>query len=32
VGKDPGSKAEDARKLGITLLDEDQFKKLVGKS
>lgn len=31
VGQDPGSKAEKARKLGKTMLDEDAFLRLVGK-
>ncbi len=31
VGKDPGSKADDARRLGITLLDEPSFLALIGK-
>jgi DNA ligase (NAD+) len=30
VGADPGSKFEKAKKLGITILSEDEFKKLVG--
>ena len=30
VGADPGSKAEDARRLGITLLDEAGFRSLLG--
>ena len=29
VGKDPGSKAEAARKLGIRTLDEEEFQKLM---
>ena len=29
VGADPGSKFDKAQKLGITILDEDEFKKLV---
>ena len=32
VGQDPGSKAEKAKKLGKTVLDEDAFLKLVGKA
>jgi DNA ligase (NAD+) len=32
VGTDPGSKYEKAKKLGLTIIDEDQFKKLVGVS
>jgi DNA ligase (NAD+) len=31
VGKDPGSKAEDARRLGVPILDEDGFLRLVGR-
>ncbi len=31
VGKDPGSKAEDARRLGVRLLGEDEFLRLVGR-
>jgi len=30
VGEDPGSKYEKAKKLGLTILDEATFKKLVG--
>jgi len=30
VGKDPGSKADDARRLGVSMLDEDAFLRLVG--
>jgi DNA ligase (NAD+) len=30
VGADPGSKFEKAKKLGIKILSEDEFKKLVG--
>ncbi len=30
VGTDPGSKYDKARSLGITILDESQFEKLVG--
>jgi len=29
VGVEPGSKAEDARRLGVSILDEDQFLALV---
>ncbi|HVR96889.1 MAG TPA: NAD-dependent DNA ligase LigA, partial [Thermoanaerobaculia bacterium] len=29
VGEDPGSKADDARKLGVTLLDENAFLELL---
>ena len=32
VGSDPGSKYEKAKKLGLTILDENQFKKLVGEA
>ncbi len=31
VGKDPGSKLTDARKLGVKTIDEGQFKKMIGK-
>ena len=31
-GSDPGSKYEKAKKLGLTILDENQFKKLVGEA
>src|SRR5262249_23489840 len=31
VGEDPGSKADDARRLGVTVLDEDGFLKLIGR-
>src|SRR5262249_25751834 len=30
VGTDPGSKAEDARRLGVRMLDEEEFLRLVG--
>ncbi len=30
VGTDPGSKHEKARELGVTILDESEFEKLVG--
>jgi DNA ligase (NAD+) len=30
VGSDPGSKYEKAKKLGLTIVDENEFKKLVG--
>lgn len=30
VGSEPGSKYEKAKKLGIQIIDEDEFKKLVG--
>ena len=29
VGKDPGSKYDKARELGLTIIDEEEFKKLV---
>ena len=32
VGEDPGSKADDARRLGVPTLDEAAFLKLVGRS
>jgi DNA ligase (NAD+) len=32
VGEDAGSKADDARRLGVTTLDEDAFLKLVGRA
>ncbi len=31
VGEEPGSKADDAKRLGIPMLDEAEFLKLVGK-
>ena len=31
VGEDPGSKADDARRLGVTVLDEAQFLTLLGR-
>jgi DNA ligase (NAD+) len=31
VGKDPGSKAAKAEKLGLRRLKEDEFKRLVGR-
>ena len=31
VGKDPGSKYDTARKLGIRTLDEEEFKKMIGR-
>jgi DNA ligase (NAD+) len=30
VGTDPGSKYEKAKKLGLAIIDESEFKKLVG--
>lgn len=30
VGENPGSKHDDARRLGVTILDEAEFKKLIG--
>lgn len=32
VGADPGSKYEKAKKLGLTIIDENEFKKVVGES
>ena len=32
VGKDPGSKYDRARELGLTIIDEEEFKRLVGKA
>jgi DNA ligase (NAD+) len=32
VGEDPGSKADDAARLGVTVLDEAQFLSLIGRS
>jgi DNA ligase (NAD+) len=32
VGDDPGSKADDARRLGVTVLDEAQFLELIGRT
>ena len=31
AGKDPGSKYAKARELGLTIIDEEEFKKLVGR-
>jgi DNA ligase (NAD+) len=31
VGADPGSKADDAKRLGVRILDEAEFQKLAGK-
>ena len=30
VGKDPGSKYDDARRLGVKILDEVAFRDLIG--
>jgi DNA ligase (NAD+) len=32
VGEDPGSKADDAKRLGVTVLDEGEFLALIGRS
>jgi DNA ligase (NAD+) len=32
VGEDAGSKADDAKRLGVTTLDEDAFLRLAGRS
>jgi DNA ligase (NAD+) len=32
VGEDAGSKADDAQRLGVTMLDEAQFLALIGRS
>jgi DNA ligase (NAD+) len=32
VGRDPGSKSDEARRLGISILNEAEFKKLVGEA
>jgi DNA ligase (NAD+) len=32
VGEDPGSKADDAKRLGVTVLDEGEFLTLIGRS
>jgi len=32
VGEDPGGKADDAKRLGVTVLDETQFLSLIGRS
>ena len=32
VGEDPGSKADDARRLKVTVLDEAQFLALIGRT
>ena len=31
VGKNPGSKFEKAKKIGVKIIDEEEFLKLVGK-
>ena len=31
VGKEPGSKYDKAKKLGLTIISEEDFKKLIGK-
>jgi DNA ligase (NAD+) len=31
VGTDPGSKADDARRLGLPILDENHFRALLGR-
>jgi DNA ligase (NAD+) len=31
VGEDPGSKLDKARSLGITVLTEEEFLKMIGK-
>jgi len=30
LGENPGSKLEKAKKLGVKIIDEDQFKKMIG--
>jgi DNA ligase (NAD+) len=30
VGKEPGSKYDKARSLGVKIIDEEEFKKLIG--
>ena len=32
VGEDPGGKADDARRLGVTMLDEAEFLRLIGRT
>lgn len=32
VGKDPGSKADEAKALGVTTIDEQQFRKMIGEA
>jgi len=32
VGEDPGSKADKARELGVAMLGEKEFRKLIGSS
>jgi DNA ligase (NAD+) len=31
VGKDPGSKYDDALKMGVKTINEEEFRKLIGK-
>jgi DNA ligase (NAD+) len=31
VGKEPGSKLADAQKLGVRTINEEQFRKMIGK-
>jgi DNA ligase (NAD+) len=30
AGKDPGSKLDEAKRLGVTVLTEEEFRKLIG--
>jgi DNA ligase (NAD+) len=30
VGEDPGAKYENAKKLGVTIINEEEFKKIAG--
>jgi DNA ligase (NAD+) len=32
VGEEPGSKADDARRLKVTILDESEFLTLIGRT
>jgi DNA ligase (NAD+) len=32
AGEDPGGKADDAKRLGVTVLNEAQFLSLIGRS